>query len=86
MPRKSRIDAPLALHHAMARGLERLPIFGDDSDRDHFLSRLGEILTDIKTTCYAYALIPNHFFAFKNRYDVHFNGHGEAFNRICALV
>jgi len=60
MPRKSRIDAPLALHDVMARGIERRPIFGDDSDRYHFLSRLGEILTETKTACYAWALIPNH--------------------------
>lgn len=61
MPRKSRIDAPGALHHIMARGIERSLIFGNDSDRDNFLSRLSEILIETKTTCYAWALIPNHF-------------------------
>ena len=61
MPRKSRIDAPGALHHIIARGIDRRQIFENDADRDHFLSRLGDILTETKTVCYAWALIPNHF-------------------------
>ena len=61
MPRKSRIDAPGALHHIIARGIDREKIFENDGDRDHFLSRLGDILTETKTACYAWALIPNHF-------------------------
>jgi len=44
MPRKSRIDAPGALHHIIARGIERNKIFQDDFDRDNFLERLGVIL------------------------------------------
>lgn len=61
MPRKSRIDAPGALHHIIARGIERSRIFENNADRDNFLSRLGHILSDTKTACYAWALIPNHF-------------------------
>ena len=61
MPRKSRIDAPGALHHIIARGIERSRIFKTDADRDNFLSRLWEILAETKTACYAWALIPNHF-------------------------
>ena len=34
MPRKARIDAPGALHHIMARGIEKRDIFCDDLDRD----------------------------------------------------
>jgi REP element-mobilizing transposase RayT len=45
----------------MVRGIEREAIFRGDSDRDHFLERLGEILQDTQTPCYAWALIPNHF-------------------------
>ncbi len=33
MPRKARIDAPGALHHIMARGIERGKIFRDDDER-----------------------------------------------------
>jgi REP element-mobilizing transposase RayT len=61
MPRQSRIDAPGALHHVIARGIERREIFRDDEDRDDFLRRLGDIIVESKTLCYAWALIPNHF-------------------------
>ena len=61
MPRKARIDAPGALHHIVARGIERRSIFEDDTDRDNFISRLETILTDTQTACYSWALIPNHF-------------------------
>jgi len=33
MPRKSRIDAPGALHHIIARGIDRKNIFKDNKDR-----------------------------------------------------
>ena len=47
MPRKSRIDAPGALHHIIARGINRRPIFDDDEDRDRFVTRLGGKLGDV---------------------------------------
>jgi putative transposase len=58
---KTRIDAPGTLHHIIARGIERKKIFKDDTDRDKFLERLGGILSDTKTPCLAWAIIPNHF-------------------------
>jgi REP element-mobilizing transposase RayT/lambda repressor-like predicted transcriptional regulator len=61
MPRKSRIDAPGALHHIIARGIDRGKIFQDPSDKRNFLNRLAEILKGTETRCYAWALIPNHF-------------------------
>ncbi len=61
MPRGSRIDAAGAVHHIMVRGIERRKIFDGDADRDHFLHRMGEILLDTQTTCFAWALMPNHF-------------------------
>ena len=36
MPRKSRIDAAGALHHTIARGIERSPIFKNIGDRTDF--------------------------------------------------
>jgi putative transposase len=56
MPRESRIDAPGALHHIIARGIARKEIFRDDEDRDNFLDRLCTILKETKTFCYAWAL------------------------------
>lgn len=64
MPRQSRIDAPGALHHIICRGIEGGLIFKDDTDRDHFLDRFEVILSDTGTSCYAWALIPNHFHLF----------------------
>ncbi len=61
MPRKSRIDAPGALHHIICRGIERRAIFKDDYDRDRFVERLATVLEQTGTLCYAWALIPNHF-------------------------
>ena len=60
MPRQARIDAPGALHHVIFRGIERRRIFRDNQDRDSFLKRLGAILLEADTPCYAWALIPNH--------------------------
>lgn len=61
MPRKSRIDAPGALHHVIARGIERTKIYRDDLDRKNFLERLSTILPETNTDCFAWALLPNHF-------------------------
>ena len=61
MPRRSRIGAPGALHHIIARGIERRMIFRDDDDQNQFLERLGKLLKETQTPCLAWALIPNHF-------------------------
>ena len=61
MPRSARIDAPGALHHIIARGIARHRIFNDGADRNAFLERLGNILKETDTACYAWALMRNHF-------------------------
>ncbi|TFG62907.1 MAG: transposase, partial [Nitrospirales bacterium] len=61
MPRKARIDAPGALHHIICRGIERRLVFREDFDRQDFVRRLGVILTEAQTPCFAWALMPNHF-------------------------
>ena len=60
VPRKARIDAPGALHHIIFRGIERRQIFRDNKDRHNFLDRLGTVLIETGTPCYAWALIPDH--------------------------
>lgn len=66
MPRQSRIHAPGALHHVIIRGIERRMIFRDDKDRESFLDRLGGILLESATPCYAWSLLSNHaHFLFK---------------------
>ena len=64
MPRQPRLDTPGALHHIIARGNERRKIFEDIKDCEEFLIRLGDILSDTETSCYAWAIIPNHFHLF----------------------
>ena len=61
MPRKARIDAPGALHHLICRGIEGRPIFQNATDRNDFVERLGNIIKETETICFAWALIPNHF-------------------------
>jgi REP element-mobilizing transposase RayT len=61
MPRQARIDAPCALHHIIARGIERSKIFREEADYEDFLRRLGLLLLQTETKCFAWALIPNHF-------------------------
>jgi putative transposase len=61
MPRKSLIESAVVLRHVMVRGIERRTVFGDDTDRNHFMERLGGILRETKTICYALSLVPNHF-------------------------
>jgi len=42
MPRRSRIDAPGALHHIIAPGINRGKIFSDKADYSDLLDRLGD--------------------------------------------
>ncbi len=46
MPGKAKIDAAGALHHIIVHGIERRKIFYDDEDRDAFVGRFGEVLTE----------------------------------------
>ena len=66
MPLKARIDAPGALHHIILRRIERGRIFSNDQDRDDFMECLCNIVTETKTSCFAWVLIPNHaYFLFQ---------------------
>lgn len=60
MPRAARIDAPGALHHVIARGIEGRPLFHDDEDRADFSSRLARLAAEGAFQVYAWALLPNH--------------------------
>lgn len=61
MPRGSRLDAAGAVQHVVVRGIERRKIFFSDADRDQFIQRLGKVLNDSQTACFAWSLMPNHF-------------------------
>jgi len=61
MPRKPRLDAPGVLHHVMGRGIERMNIFDNDTDRNDFLLRLASQCQKTRLIVYAWALMSNHF-------------------------
>ncbi|MCK4390683.1 MAG: hypothetical protein KAV83_10680 [Desulfobacterales bacterium] len=61
MPRQARIDAPSALQHVIVRGIERRAIFRDNLDKENFVKRLGVIVLETSTACYAWALLSNHY-------------------------
>ncbi len=61
MPRGPRLDAEGALHHLMARGIERCSIFVTDEDRLDFLDRLERLVEAGAISIYAFSLMPNHF-------------------------
>ena len=54
MPRRSRIDAPGALHHVMVRGIDRKDIFSDQKDYAAFMVRLGDLLIETMTSWVGY--------------------------------
>ncbi len=60
MPRLARLDAPGVFHHIIIRGIERRKIFRDNRDRENFLERMGNLLLETKTGCYAWAFLQNH--------------------------
>lgn len=59
MPRKSRIDAAGALHHIIARGIDRGKIFQDPTDKGNFLQQPGKTLKNPEKRFFAWTLIPN---------------------------
>ena len=60
MPRNARIDTPGALHHIIVRGIERNAIFNDSTDYRNFTDRMGRVLVETGTPCFAWALMTNH--------------------------
>jgi len=44
----------------MVRGIERKKIFRDNKDKDNFVERLGDIIKETSTPCYAWSLLSNH--------------------------
>jgi putative transposase len=61
MPRTARLDIEGALHHVIAKGIERSVIFKTNRDRGDFVGRLGGLAQETGTKVYAWSLIPNHF-------------------------
>jgi hypothetical protein len=54
MPRQPRLGTPGALHHVMARGIERKRIFKNRFDKEDFLKRLAELCDTESLAVYAW--------------------------------
>ncbi|MGH9316845.1 MAG: REP-associated tyrosine transposase [Thermoanaerobaculia bacterium] len=61
MARPLRVEYPGAVHHVMARGHERSPIFRGDRDRNRFLQLLGTTVQDLGIQVHGYCLMDNHY-------------------------
>ena len=59
--RGPRLDAPDALHHVMARGIDHCTIFGAETDRQAFVDGLRRAVVDGGAAVYAWSLLSNHF-------------------------
>ena len=59
MPRQARLDAPGTLHHVIIRGIEKGRIVANDTDRQDFVSRMGDLAFKTRTRIYAWAQMSN---------------------------
>jgi REP element-mobilizing transposase RayT len=64
MPRRIRVEFPLAIYHVMARGNARQDIVRDDGDRQQWLQRLQRTVLVQRWELFAFVLMSNHFHLF----------------------
>jgi REP element-mobilizing transposase RayT len=62
--RPLRLEFPGALWHITNRGVEQRSIYGDDSDRIHFLQLLEKVIDNYRWQLRAYVLMSNHYHLF----------------------
>ena len=60
MARKLRIQFEGAIYHVTIRGVERRPIFKDETDRERFLLQLADSVEQFGVRLYLYCLMTNH--------------------------
>lgn len=60
MARQPRLDAPNVVHHVLARGVARGPIFRDDEERQALVKDLGALIPESGATCLAWCLMTTH--------------------------
>jgi len=64
MPCRTRLDAPGTLHHVMIRGIEGKRIFRDTQDREHSVTRLGDLSEQTSNRIPGWFLLENHVHGF----------------------
>jgi putative transposase len=61
MARRLRLEGAGLTYHVWARGLARMVIYRDDSDREEFLERFAAITESHNVDCHAYCLMCTHY-------------------------
>ena len=61
MARLPRLQLPDGIYHVTSRGIQKLPIFRDDDDRESFLEILGVVVAKYAWTCLEFCEMTNHF-------------------------
>jgi putative transposase len=61
MHRQSGLDVSGALHQVWGRGIEKVRIVQQESDREDFIARLAGLRRDGYILVLAWSLMPNHF-------------------------
>ena len=61
MPRLPRCVFPDGLFHVATRGVAKMAIYHDSSDRRNFLSLLALAVHQFEWTCHAFCLMTNHY-------------------------
>ncbi len=61
MSRSVRVEFPGAFYHVMCRGVSRLPVFLDDTDRERYLACIEKLIESGDLVVHAFCLMPNHY-------------------------
>jgi REP element-mobilizing transposase RayT len=61
MARPPRLQLADGIYHVTSRGVQKLPVFRDDEDRQSFLDILGVVVAKYAWTCLEYCEMTNHF-------------------------
>ena len=64
MPRPPRIKYELAYYHVFNRGVNKMPIFFDDFDRQLFLKICRQVTVEMHVRVFAFCLMHNHYHFF----------------------
>jgi len=60
MPRRAREKSVTGVYHVMVRGINKQPIFKDETDCKQYLCFLAELMYDMNFMIYAFCLMVNH--------------------------
>lgn len=60
MPRAARKASSTGIYHIMIRGIDRMNIFNDVTDKNKFLEIMGKVKADTGYELFAYCLMENH--------------------------